>query len=244
MGFGYLLVGYILAFIFTLGNVYFFQDIIGALVMLVGLSKLAVHQKNFLRAMWCDIVYLMISTARALLMMFKIMQAEGVLAVVFSVLIPLASLVMQFFLFAGIFYLAKEVEMEKESQRAKGSLMRILSYYILHIIAVLITPFLGNTVGNITGLLVVVFGIVMLLMNVSLIFSCYCGMCLKGEENGARTQSKYEWVNRFNEKTDKMFDGAFLRQPRPKKEKESVSKQESEPGYLRVKRKKKGKHKK
>ena len=241
MGFGYLLVGYILAFIFTLGNVYFFQDIIGALVMLVGLSKLAMFQKNFLRAMWCDIIYLMVSTARALLMMFKIMQAEGILVTVFSVLTPLASLVMQFFLFAGIFYLAKEVEMEKESLRAKGSLMRILSYYGLHIIAVLITPFLGNTVGNITGLLVMIFGLVMLIMNVSLIFSCYCGMCLKGEENGARTQSKYEWVNRFNDKTDKMFDGAFLRQPKEKKEKETV---EAEPGYLRVKRKKKGKHKK
>ena len=242
MGFGYLLVGYILSFVFTLGKVYFFQDIIGALVMMVGLSKLALHQNNFLRAMWCDIGYLMISTVRVFLMMFGILKEEGILNTVFAVLIPMASLVMQFFLFAGIFYLAKEVELEKESLRAKGSLMRILSYYILHIIAVLITPFLGNTVGNITGLLVVIFGLVMLLMNVSLIFSCYCGMCLSGEENGVRAPSRFEWVNKFNEKTDKMFDGAFLRPEKPKKE--SVKQTEEEPGYLRVKRKKSGKRKK
>ncbi len=242
MGFGYLLVGYILAFVFTLGKVYFFQDIIGALVMMVGLSKLAQFQNNFLRAMWCDIGYLAISAARVFLMMFKVIQGEGALNTLFAVLIPMASLVMQFFLFAGIFYLAKEVELEKESLRAKGSLMRILSYYILHIIAVLITPFLGNTVGNITGLLVVIFGLVMLLMNVFLIHSCYCGMCLSGEETGTRTPSKYEWLNRFNEKTDKMFDGAFLRPAKEKKE--PVKKTEEEPGYLRVKRKKNGKHKK
>ena len=91
MGFGYLLVGYILSFVFTLGKVYFFQDIIGALVMMVGLSKLALHQNNFLRAMWCDIGYLMISTVRVFLMMFKLLESEGLLSTVFAVLIPMCT---------------------------------------------------------------------------------------------------------------------------------------------------------
>ena len=45
----------------------------------------------------------------------------------------------------------------------------------------------------------------------------------------------------YNEKTDKMFDGAFIRPQKTKKEK---PKEEPEPGYLRVKRKKQGKRKK
>lgn len=241
MGFGYLLVGYILAFVFSLGKVYFFQDIIGALVMLIGLSKLALCEKNFYRAMWADIAYLFISFVRAMLMMFKIIGEEGVLAAVFSIVIPAVSLVLQFFMFAGIFYLAQEVELEKESLKAKGSLVRIFSYYLLYIIAYLITPLLGSTVGNLTGLLVTVYGLVVLIMNVVLIHSCYCRICLKGQETGERSQSKYEWVNKINEKTDKMFDGAFLR---PVKKKEPKVDQTPEPGYLRVKRKKQGKHKK
>lgn len=240
MGFGYLLVGYILAFVFSLGSVYFFQDILGALVMLVGLSQLAQHGTNFLRAMWVDIAYLLISFGRAMLMMLDIMKAESVWATVFGLLIPAVSLVLQFFLFAGIYYLAQQVELEKEAQKAKGTLVRIFSYYILHIIAYLVTPFLGNAAGNITGLLVTVYGLVVLIMNVVLLHSCYCRICLKGQENGERTLSRYEWLNKLNEKTDKMLDGAFLR-PEKKKEKNS---EVPEPGYLRVKRKKQGKHKK
>jgi len=83
---------------------------------------------------------------------------------------------------------------------------------------------------------------VVIIMNVVLIHSCYCRICLKGQENGERSQSRFEWINKMNEKTDKMFDGAFLRPPKEKKS--SAVKEEAEPGYLRVKRKKQGKHKK
>jgi hypothetical protein len=100
MGFGYVLVGYILAFVFSLGSVYFFQDILGALVMLVGLSQLAQYGKNFLRAMWVDIAYLLISFGRAMLMMFDRISSEDIAATIFGISIPAVSLVLHFFLFA------------------------------------------------------------------------------------------------------------------------------------------------
>jgi len=240
MGFGYLLVGYILAFVFSLGSVYFFQDILGALVMLVGFSQLAQYGKNFLRAMWVDIAYLLISFIRAMLMMFDVIATDSIGATIFALIIPAVSLVLQFFLFAGIYYLAQQVELEKKAQKARGTLVRILSYYILHIIAYLVTPLLGNAAGNITGLIVTVYGLIVLIMNVVLLHSCYCRICLTGQEKGERVQSKYEWINRLNEKTDKMLDGAFLRPEKKKAKTEEVP----EPGYLRVKRKKQGKHRK
>lgn len=240
MGFGYLLVGYILSFVFSLGNVYFFQDVIGALVMMIGLSRLALHGKNFYRAMWVDIGYLVISAIRVFLMMFDMLDASGIVAMVFNILLPLVSLVLQFFLFAGIYYLALEVELEREAQKARGSLVRIFSYYILYVIAYLLTPGLGNTVGNIVGLVVTVYGLIVLIMNVVLLHTCYCRICLSGQETGESPRSRYEWVNKMNEKVDAMFDGAFVRTGKKNAPKEA---EEPEPGYLRVKRKKKGKHK-
>lgn len=244
MGFGYLLIGYILAFVMSLSNLYLFTDIIGGIVMLMGLSALSNHGKNFLRAMWADMAYMVISAARVILMMLKMLEEGSVLSYVFGVLIPVAALILQFFIFAGIHYLAAEVELPNESVKARNCIRRLLSYYILYIIAYILVPYLDNMLGNIIGLAVTVYGLVVIVLCIVLIHSCYCRICLKGQEHGERTQSKHEWLNKWNEKTDKMFDGAFLRVKKESRAQKEESKEEPEPGYLRVKRKKQGKHKK
>jgi hypothetical protein len=232
VGFGYLLIGYIFTFLFSLSNVYFFADIIGTILMMIGLSKLSWHGKNFLRAMQVDILLLVLCFARALLMIFRIITGEGILATAMTVAIAAVGLVLQFFIFAGIHYLAMDVELEKESIRAKRSILLVFTYYILHIAVLLIGPALGNTVGNIAALCIFLYGLIALLFNTVLIHSCYCRICLKGQENGERTRSKYEWVNRWNEKTDSILDNAYMRKKSPEKE------SEEDPGYMRVKRKK------
>ncbi|MBQ1976461.1 MAG: hypothetical protein II227_03370 [Clostridia bacterium] len=157
MGFGYLLIGYIFTFLFSLSNVYFFADIIGTILMMIGLSKLSWHGKNFLRAMQVDILLLVLCFARALLMIFRIITGEGILATAMTVAIAAVGLVLQFFIFAGIHYLAMDVELEKESIRAKRSILLVFTYYILHIAVLLIGPALGNTVGNIAALCIFVY---------------------------------------------------------------------------------------
>ena len=231
MGFGYLLIGYIFTFLFSLSNVYFFADIIGTILMMIGLSKLSWHGKNFLRAMQVDILLLVLCFARALLMIFRVITGEGILATVMTVAIAAAGLVLQFFIFAGIHYLAMDVELEKESRQAKRSILLVFTYYILYIAVLLVGPALGNTVGNIAALCIFLYGLIALLCNTVLIHSCYCRICLKGQEHGERTRSKYEWVNRWNEKTDSILDNAYMRKKSPDEKSE-------EPGYMRVKRKK------
>lgn len=231
MGFGYLLIGYIFTFIFSLSNVYF-ADIIGTVLMMIGLSKLSWHGKNFLRAMQSDILILVLCFARAMLMMFHIITEEGILSTVMTVAIAAVGLVLHFFLFAGIHYLSMDVGLEKESIQAKRSILLVFTYYILYIAVLLIGPALGNTVGNIAALCIFVYGLIALIYNTVLIHSCYCRICLKGQENGERIRSKYEWVNRWNEKTDSILDNAYMHKKSPDE------KSEEEPGYMRVKRKK------
>ena len=240
MGFGYLLIGYILTFAFSLSNGYYFLDVIGATVMLVGLLRLAQYGKNFLRALWADMAYLLISLSRAILLLMHLMPESGALPTAFSLMYALGALVLHFFLLAGIYYIAGQVELEKEKQHARRNIALMLVYYCLHMIACLIAPLLGNA-GNILSLAILVLGIVVILLNVVLIHACYCRICLVGQEKGERPRSRYEWLNRFRDKTDAIFDNAYLRKP---KESEKKAEPETpEPGYLRVKRKKNQKRK-
>ena len=182
--------------------------------------------------MQVDILLLVLCFARALLMMFRVITGEGILATVMTVAIAAVGLVLQFFLFAGIHYLSMDVELEKEAIQAKRAILLVFTYYILHIVILLLGPTLGNTVGNIAALCIFLYGLIALIYNTVLIHSCYCRICLKGQEHGERTKSKHEWVNRWNEKTDSILDNAYMRKKSPEKE------PEEEPGYMRVKRKK------
>jgi len=241
MGFGYLFVGYFMAFAFSLANVYFFFDIIGGALMLVGLSKLASHGKNFYRAMWADIGYIVLCLMRTVLLMLKVIGPEGVLTDVLGIGIAAASLVLQFFILAGIYFIARQVELEKEENHAKRNILCVLLYYLGHIAALLILPYLG-TAANLISLALLLFGFAVIIMNLILIHSCYCRICISGQESGERPPSRFAFVNRFHEKSDALSDKAYLR---PAKERKTPSKDEipAEPGYLRVKRKKKSKRK-
>lgn len=240
MGFGYLLIGYFMAFAFSIANVYFFFDIIGGAVMLIGLSKLAPHGRNFLRAMWVDIAYVLLCLARVVLLLLGVLPPEGIAVTLIGVLIAVVSLALQFFILAGVYFLAGQVELEKEQNHARRNILFVFLYYLSYIVAYFLTPYLG-LIANFVSLAVTVFGFVVLILNLLLIHSCYCRICLKGQEDGARTPSRFAFVNRFNEKADAMFDGAYLR---PKKEKTAdEEKPAEEPGYLRVKRKKKSRRK-
>lgn len=239
MGFGYLLIGYFIAFAFSLANVYFFFDIIGGAVMLVGLSKLSLYGKNFYRAMLLDIAYILLCLARTALTVLGVIRGEGVLFYVFGIAIALVSLLLQFFILAAIYYIAEKVELDEEMKKARRNIKCILLYYLLYVAAVFLVPYLGM-LGNFVSRAVTLFGFVVLFFNLALIHSCYCRICLKGQESGERPPSRFAWLNAFHEKTDALFDKAYLR---PKTEKKEAQPQETEPAYLRVKRKKKSKRK-
>ncbi len=243
MGFGYLLIGYFLALAFSLANVYFFFDIIGGAVMLVGLSKLAAHGKNFYRALLLDVAYILLCLVRTALPMLGILRTESIWFYVIVFAITLLTFVLQFFILAAIYYIAKQVSLENEMNKAVRNIKFLLLYGIPYVVC-LLSSLIGldlGLIGNIVFIASVIFGYVVLFMNLLLIHSCYCRICLAGQESGERPQSRFAWLNRFHEKTDKLFDSAYLRQK--KQDAPSAEAEAAEPGYRRVKRKKKSKRK-
>lgn len=242
MGFGYLLIGYFLAFAFSLANVYFFFDIIGGAVMLIGLSKLAAHGKNFYRAMLLDIAYIFLSLLRTALPLLGIVDGDSVVFTVLGIAVAVVSLVFRFFILAAIYFIAERVELSQETEKARRNIKYLFLYYVPYMFCVL-TAVLGidlGLIGNIVFFADTLLGFVVLLLDLVLIHSCYCRICIEGQESGERKPSRFKWVNAFYEKTDKMFDGAYLR---TKKKKSDTPTSEEEPRHLRVKRKKKSKRK-
>ncbi len=243
MGFGYLLIGYIAAFAFSFSQAAIFFDIIGGAVMLVGLSKLALHGKNFFRAMCLDLAYILLCLGRTALFMLGIMKEGGILYYAFGIGIAIVSLLLQFFLLAAIYYIAEMVELDEEMGKARRNIKFTLLYYFAYVASFAAVPLLGPFYSNIISRVVIVFGFVVLFLNAVLIHSCYCRICLKGQESGERPPSRFAWVNKLNDKADALFDSAYLRKKK-EKNKEAPEEEELEPGYRRVKRKKNSKRKK
>ncbi len=243
MGFGYLLIGYFVAFAFSLANVYFFFDIIGGAIMLVGLAKLASHGKNFYRAMLLDIAYIFLCLLRTALPFLGIVDGESGIFYALGIVIALVSLAFRFFILAAIYFIAEKVDLADEMSKARRNIKCIFLYYIPYVIcmtAAVIGLDLG-LIGNIVFLADALFGLVVLFLDLVLIHSCYCRICMAGQESGERTPSRFKWLNTFYEKTDKMFDGAYLRVKKEKTEKQEPDTEE--PAFRRIKRKKKSKRK-
>ncbi len=235
MGFGYLLIGYIVAFLFSISNIYFFADVIGGVVMLIAFTKLGWHQKNFLRALWADMVYLLLCFARAVLMLLRVIESDSAPATAASVAILLSSLVLHVFLLAGIYHLAVKVEVEKEARRARRNLLLIFTYYPMVIILSLLSPWIPEKAAPWLSLAVFLYGAFVVLSNTYLIYCCYCRIVVRGEEQKETPPSRFAWLNRWNEKADSLLDGAY----RTMSKKKTEEPKEQEAGYLRVKRKKK-----
>jgi hypothetical protein len=221
--------------VFSVSNVYFFADVIGGVVMLLAFSKLGWYQKNFLRALWTDVVYMLLCLTRAVLSFFGMLESGSLWANVLSVAVMLASLLLHVFLLAGIYHLANQVELEKEPKRARRNLILILTYYPVYIIAFLTAQIFGETFSHIASIILLIYGAAVIVLNALLIHSCYCRICESDTLTAPRKPSRFAWLDRWNEKADSLLEGAYGRRAAGAK----TDGEPAEPGRQRVKRKKK-----
>ncbi len=242
MGFGFLLTGYVISFVLGVAQVYFFQDVVGGVLMLYGLYKLSPHQKNFFRAFCAALGYIVICTVRAVLLLFGKLEGGSMTATILGACVTAVTLVLHFFMIAGMYHLSLAVGLEKEPFRCRRSLSMIVTYYPMYIIASLFTPSLadagetGAVIGNIITIVLVLFGAFVVLYNIYLIYCCFCSIVTPADARGEMPKSKFEWLNRYREKTNSLLDSAYAPQV---KKKEVEEKEPKEPGFLRIKRKKK-----
>lgn len=231
MGFGLLFIGYLFTFrIATQSSGFdFLPDIVGYLIMFAGLSKLALYGKGF---RYAKLLLIPLIAAGGVTLVFQSLDLAGYsLNEIFTDISQATDIVTQIFLFAfhvalfvGIRDIARETDLPKVAFRAVRNLSITVFYYLVVLLSRL--PVLGALPQRYVGLFVFLLGILWILMNLVLIFSCYMRICLEGDEEMPVKPSRFAVVNRMNAKIDAALDKT-----------ERVGKETAE--YRRKKKKKK-----
>ena len=226
MGFGYLFTGYLFLFNFTYYHVY--TDIFAALLMLLGLSTLQKYAKSFKAAFYAALPLaltglLSLGAKIAELFGFSFLGTEAGIVLSVATLAIKAALV--FFALSGVAELAKETGIPVLRLRALRNRAFTLLFYALGILLQ------TNHLASIPKLLAILsifymlFGLLCTFLNAKVLFESYIWICLEGDEDMARHESRLPFINKLNEWSDRMEQKTLERKERERREKEAAQKQ-------------------
>lgn len=209
MGFGILFIGYILTYLLSMAGAYgCYPAIIGCLVMLYALTKLIEYEKTFKYAFFGLLFVTVCNAYSVITALFGAIGARLpgfltaqtlVTAVTYSK--ALFNLVFNVLLLYAISVIAKETGVE----RTKNAALRNIVVYGVYFLAVLLNASLpsDSTVNFYVFIFAFVMSLVVLVLNGTVIFSCYMRICDEGDEDMARKESKIEFVNKFYKEFDR-----------------------------------------
>ena len=202
MGFGYLFFGAVL-WINPLLSAY--TEWAAYLFMLAGNNKLAFYNRGFRCSRIAAVSGLLLSFLRLIptaaeefgLYAFS----EGILYPIISTAVLLNAAVYVVFLMIGIFQIAGETGLEKLKTKAvyrAGLHTRVILFETVVSLGIL-----ENAAGDGSMTVILVAKIFVKILVALLVFSCYRMICLEGEEEMSRKESRFAFVNRLNEHFDR-----------------------------------------
>ena len=201
MGFGTLFIGY-----FLLLNLayYGFTDIIAAAVMLLGFYKLSGINKYFKLASIATSVFLAFSLGELGVwgyeMFFRKIDAPiliSMLSIVRCAIIGTVTVLM----LKGIETVAREVDLKDTPKKAARLSIIAIVLYAMWIILELPLTFLGSLIPALISVIVLTSTIILLIVNLTVIYSCYMRICMPGDEDITREKpSRFNFVNEYRER--------------------------------------------
>ena len=204
MGFGILFLGYLITFIGAMTPVYAFTQIFGVLIMLYALSKLARHNTNFTITFWIAIGYLAASVYSMVgyFMQWKetdlLWQIDRYLGMAIVFLLHL-------FLLLAIRDISVSTGLPKLKARAMTNAITTAVYVLITVL-----PYFGlitdPTVVQYLRLASLLLGVLWLILNAALIFSCYMWICLEGDENMEKSPLNIPFLNTINDAMNRGID--------------------------------------
>ncbi|MBE6646270.1 MAG: hypothetical protein E7611_01355 [Ruminococcaceae bacterium] len=208
MGFGLLLVGYITAFIITLGlgNYLFAGMLIGGFLMFLGLCELRKYCPTFLYALIANVFLILCSfyeTAAwfdGILLLNSPIASTFVLRVFDWIEIAI-NLIFNITLLYGIADLSRRVEYPETREKAYRNMIFVGVFNVFQILMLIPNTIFDRDKGFFMTLLLIV-QIIYAVFNAFLIFKCYAMICPEGEEDMKRKPSRFEFVNKMREKQD------------------------------------------
>ncbi len=206
MGFGILLFGYFIMYAFSISQVYFFMDIVGAFVVLWAFSKLAEYNRYFVGAMGGALAFLILCAVNAASLMFSIYEPAGNVALAVNLAKAAASCAMHIPMLLGTRGIALGADSVKLARNAERNLTLTAVYYGLYILVFAASPLLGGATQY-AGVIVYLYNIVCIFLNLALFYKCFGILCPADEDENAKKRSRFEWVNKISDKVDSIDEG-------------------------------------
>lgn len=206
MGYGTLLFGYFLTYAFSLSRVYFFTDIIGALVMLWAFSKLIAYNRYYRGAAASGIVFTALCLTGCVAM-FARYQPEW-FTLLLNCLKAAASCTLHVFTLLGIRSIAKGADAPKLAETALRNLVMTGLYYVLYYVVLVTSPLYPDMVSYIS-FVVYLYWFVAFFCNLVLFYRCFGTFYpADGDPMTREKKSRFAIVNKLNAKFDELDEKA------------------------------------
>ncbi|MBE6698998.1 MAG: hypothetical protein E7584_01995 [Ruminococcaceae bacterium] len=219
MGFGYLLLGYLVTYVIsiTASSVGFgsLAILAGSALMFWGIRNLCRFNISFVSAKWLTLPIFALGLCRLWQDVAKAwLSWEGTAADVLLGVVTWASfattLLFHFALLYAIRVLALEVGLNKLSSHAMYNTLAVGIWGALFLLCNM--PTVGEKVLPYFSISMALFNLVYLISNAVLLLRCAKNICAEGDEEVAPKPSRFEWINRisasYNQTMDKLKENS------------------------------------
>ena len=213
MGFGYLLLGYLITYFLSITagvvGIAWLAWLGGSALMFWGLRGLCRFNLSFVPAKWLTLPLFALGLCRLWQDIAKAWFAwEGKAADVMTAVITWASfatiLAFHFAMLYGIRVLALEVGLGKLSSHAMYNTLAVGVWGGLFLLCNM--PAIGESLLPYLSVSMALFNLIYLISNIVLLVRCAKNICAEGDEEVAPKPSRFAWLNRINESYNQMWD--------------------------------------
>lgn len=201
MGFGTLFFGYFIMFAFSLSSMYFFADIIGAVVTIYAFSKLAEYNKYFNIAMLAALLFALCSAVNAANMILGLYQTSGIAAQTVSIMRSLFASAIHVFMFLGARGIALGARAEKIAKTAERDMVMIVIYYAAYIIVTSVNG-IREDILEYFNMFVLIYWLVCFVLNMVFIYKCFAVLVPEDEDENVKKRSRFAFINKLDDKMD------------------------------------------
>ena len=205
MGFGYLLIGYLISFVIklTVSNLGFggVALLVGYGVMLYGLMQLRLYHRAFVWSEWIILPLAITALYEQLqslcdMFLWQIPFVNTVTDAVFEWVTFALIMVFHFALLYAIRMIAGEVGLLHIATKAIRNMI-LMGLYAAVTVAYYLSN--GGELGKYLSLSVVLMNVAWVVCNLLLLLSCNKNICRAGDEDQPGKRSRFEWINRVGD---------------------------------------------
>lgn len=208
MGFGLLLIGYMLVFVAGagMGNYLFAGMLIGGFLMYLGLSELKKYSPAFIFALAGSVLIILCSFWGAAVWLDSFFAlgwgiSSGIFTTVYDWIKLAVNFAFNVAMLYGIADISKRVQLIEMRQKAVRNMIYLAVFNVYQIILFFPIEFIIKDQPLFFTILLIL-RLVYAIVNAWLLFRCYAMICPEGQEDMPKKRSRFEFINKIRDAKD------------------------------------------